>query len=42
MAYKGTGHAWLRNLGRLEEHANWIENPEAQTYDNKLKKYLVK
>ena len=27
MAYKGTAHAWLRNLGKLEGHADWTGDP---------------
>ena len=29
MAYKGTAHAWLRNLGSLEQHKNWTEKPRS-------------
>ena len=29
MAYKGTGHAWLRNLGNMEQHKNWTEEPRS-------------
>ena len=29
MAYKGTAHEWLRNIGRMEEHANWTEAPRS-------------
>ena len=27
MAYKGTAHAWLRNLKGLDEKASWIDEP---------------
>ena len=27
MAYKGTAHAWLRNLGRREEQEDWTKEP---------------
>ena len=27
MAYKGTAHAWLRNIGRLDEHEDWTSEP---------------
>ena len=28
MAYKGTAHAWLRNIGQLDENENWTEAPK--------------
>ena len=27
MAYKGTAHAWLRNLGNMEQHRDWTKEP---------------
>ena len=27
MAYKGMAHAWLRNLGRLDEYDDWTAKP---------------
>ena len=27
MAYKGTAHAWLRNLGKLDDYADWTAEP---------------
>ena len=27
MAYKGTAHAWLRNLGRMDEYEDWTSTP---------------
>ena len=28
MAYKGTAHAWLRNLRGMEQHEDWIKQPK--------------
>ena len=28
MAYKGTAHAWLRNLGSMDQHADWTKQPK--------------
>lgn len=25
LAYKGIAHAWVRNLGKLEEHTSWLK-----------------
>ena len=29
MAYKGTAHAWLRNLGSMEQHNDWTKEPRS-------------
>ena len=44
MAYKGTAHAWLRNLGKMEEYEDWTgkaRNPEEQQHEQEELKDIL-